>query len=71
MIVVDRIEGDVAVLEIAGRRVDVPASELPAGTKEGDRLAFSRLAAEDDADAKARLARLKARTPQGSGPIDL
>jgi hypothetical protein len=71
MIVVDRIEGDVAVLEIGGRRVDVPRAALPEGTKEGDRLAFARLPAEDDADAKARLARLKNRTPQGSGPIDL
>lgn len=70
MIVVDRIEGDVAVLEIAGARVDVPVSVLPEGTREGDVLTFVR-APGDTADAAARLARLKARTKQGPGSFDL
>lgn len=70
MIVVDRFEGDLAVLEIDGARVDVPRSALPEGTREGDTLSFQR-APGDTAAAEARLARLKARTPQGSGSFDL
>ena len=38
MIVIDRIEGHVAILEINGETVDVPATLLPDGAKEGDRL---------------------------------
>ena len=38
MIVIDRIEGHVAILEINGETVDVPAGLLPDGAKEGDRL---------------------------------
>lgn len=71
MIVVDRIENDTAVLEIGGSTVDVPLAELPAGVKEGDRLAFSVLPSAGTDDAEARLARLKARTRQGPGSIDL
>ncbi len=71
MIVVDRIEDETAVLEIAGRTVDVPLVELPPGVKEGDRLAFSVLPPGSTDDAEARLARLKARTPQGPGSFDL
>lgn len=71
MIVVDRIEDDTAVLEIAGRTVDVPLAELPPGVKEGDRLAFVVAPPTDTDDAAARLARLRARTPQGPGSFDL
>ena len=70
MILVDRFEGDQAVLEIAGRRVDVPRSELPEGTREGDRLSFV-VAPADTSAAEARLARLRAKTPQGPGSFDL
>ncbi len=70
MIVVDRIEGDVAVLEIGGRTVDVPLAELPAGVKEGDRLSF-RVEAPDTSAAEDRLARLRAKTKQGPGDFDL
>lgn len=35
--IVDRIEGDVAVLEIDGKRfLDVPLSQMPAGCAKGD-----------------------------------
>ena len=34
-VVVDRIEGDLAVVEINGMTVDWPVSLLPADTKEG------------------------------------
>ena len=46
MIVVDRIEGDFAVLEIAGRMVDVPLALLPPelrdSLQEGERLILAR-----------------------------
>ncbi len=72
-ITVDRIEGDRAVLELAGDKiehVDVPLSALPAGVREGQVLTF--VAADASlTDAEARLARLKAKTPQGPGSFDL
>lgn len=70
MIVVDRIEGERAVLEMDGEVVDVPLSVLPAGVKEGDVLAVS-VQAADAATGEARLARLKSRTPQGGGTFNL
>lgn len=70
MIVVDRVEGDRAVLEIDGETVDVPLSCLPAGTAEGTVLSFV-AQPTDLTDAAARLARLKARTPQGGGSFNL
>lgn len=37
--IVDRIEGDIAVLEINGSRyLNAPLSELPEGTRQGDVL---------------------------------
>ena len=39
---VDRIEGDVAVIEIAvGKTVNLPLASLPEGTKEGSVLRLS------------------------------
>lgn len=70
MIVVDRIEGDQAVLEIAGKRIDVPVSFLPAGTKEGDRFSLAKEPRSDD-DAQERLQRLRGHTKQGPGEFDL
>lgn len=46
MIVIDRIEGKIAVLEVAGRLIDFPAEALPAGLKEGDRLELRLAAAQ-------------------------
>lgn len=40
-IVVDRIEGDVAVLEVDGQRVDWPADALPEGAREGSVLGLT------------------------------
>lgn len=40
MVIVDRFEGDWAVLEWDGRMLNFPKSLLPAGTKEGDVLRF-------------------------------
>ncbi|MDP2304900.1 MAG: DUF3006 domain-containing protein [Pseudomonadota bacterium] len=71
MIVVDRIENETAVLEVGGRMMDVPISELPPGVKEGDRLAFTLVPPTSTDDAEKRLARLRAKTPQGPGSFDL
>jgi hypothetical protein len=59
--VIDRIEGEIAVIEIDGHTVDIPLSCLPSGAAEGDRLRFvleDREAA--DQEARDRLARLQA-----------
>ena len=39
MLIIDRIEGDMAVCEAAEGRRELPLSELPAGVREGDCLA--------------------------------
>ena len=71
VVTIDRIEGATAVLEVGGTFVDWPLAALPAGAKEGSRYTLSFAAASaDTSEAEARLARLKARTPQ-SGDIDL
>lgn len=70
MMMVDRIEGERAVVEFGGELHDIPLACLPEGTREGDRLSFTNLG-RDTAEAEARLARLRAKTPQGPGTIDL
>lgn len=73
-VVVDRIEGEIAVLEVGGATVDWPRAALPAGIAEGSRMSFAISGVSPDADleaeAKARLERLRARGPQ-SDDIDL
>lgn len=74
-ITVDRIEGELAVLELADdagapQFVSIPLRALPEHTAEGDVLTVTRQAG-NTTDAAARLARLKARTPQGPGSFDL
>lgn len=70
MIVVDRFEGERAVLEVDGELVDVPRSALPTGAKEGDVLTW-RQETPSLEEAQARLARLRARTPAVDDDIDL
>jgi|GEM_PF-1688193 len=75
MIVVDRIEGSIAVLEMAGELVEVPSHLLPEGTAEGDLLEFSPQSSdglETDAKRQAveRVERLRASDP-GDMEIDL
>lgn len=69
MIVVDRLEGDRAVLEVDGELIDFPASALPPGTREGAVLVL-RASPADTArrldEARARLERLRQRTPPGA-----
>jgi len=73
MIVIDRIEGERAIVEIGGEIVEIPRSELPNGSKEGDVLLF---AANPEAvenmkkDNEERLKRLRERDP-GDMEIDL
>ena len=70
-VTVDRIEGDRAVLEVAGTTVDWPLSALPPGLDEGDRLrvALSVLPGQPEGQA-ARMERLRSTGPPGDD-IDL
>ncbi len=62
MLIVDRVEGERAVIEIDGAVISIPARLLPAGASEGSVL---RLEIDADAtrlrEAQARLERLKSR----------
>ena len=70
-VVVDRIEGDLAVLEIAGATFDWPLAALPPGTREGSRLSVTFAPVPSDLDAaKERIDRLAAKGPK-SDDIDL
>jgi len=75
MIIVDRIEGEYAVLEIAGTLVDVPLSALPAGAQEGDHLTLTPIAGDSSAtavqqDTVERVERLQA-MDSGEMEIDI
>lgn len=63
-ITIDRIEGDRAVLEVAGAMVDWPLSALPPGLDEGDRLrvSLSPLSGRPD-DQATRMERLRSTGP--------
>ncbi len=74
MIILDRVEGPMAVLEIDGEHYEFPAAALPEGASEGDVLT---LQADPDArakiedEARARLERLKKRGPGSGGTLVL
>ena len=66
MIVVDRIEADIAVLEIGGQTFHLPVSALPPGAGEGSVLVLSldqASTASRRQQAEQRLERLRQRTP--------
>ena len=65
---VDRIEGEVAVVEIGQLLVDIPLSHLPEGVKEGDVLEV--VLRDPLVDATATVKRLRARDP-GDTEIEL
>ena len=73
MIVVDRIEGNRAVIEVDGEMFDIPSSALPKGTEEG---ALLQLSAHPDAAQELskvneeRLSRLRDGDP-GDMEIDI
>jgi hypothetical protein len=74
MIVVDRIEGDLAVLTIGDARVDVAVALLPAGAREGSVLGLMLMpgATDERLEAgEAQLARLRARNPNPPTEFDL
>jgi hypothetical protein len=73
-IVLDRFEGDLAVLEVGDAFVQVPRASLPGEAREGSVLRFvldPEATAAALEDAEARLARLQSSTPQGPGSFDL
>lgn len=73
-VVIDRIEGAFAVLEVGGRTVDWPVEALPEGAREGSRwtCVFTAAPATPTAleRAEARIRRLDAAGPAGDD-IDL
>jgi hypothetical protein len=74
MIVLDRIEGDLAVLEVDGATYHLPASALPEGCSEGCVLEFvvdANAERTRKAEAEARLERLKKRGPEPGGTLVL
>ena len=73
MIVIDRIEGTVAILEIEGSAVEISVGLLPEGTQEGSVLSFvlsDNQATELQRDNEERLKRLRAQDP-GDMEIDI
>jgi hypothetical protein len=59
--VIDRIEGEIAVIEHDGHTFDLPVSVLPDGSREGSELSLVLTPSDLTQDADARLARLRAR----------
>ena len=60
--VVDRIEGQVAVIELNGQTLDIPIEMLPEGVQEGDRLRMVLDSKPDGSHTSTdRLARLQAK----------
>jgi len=70
MIVVDRIEGEFAVLEVDGQTIDVPLHELPQGIAEGDILSDN---GDDSATvlSPAVVERVKRLRAQDSGEMEI
>lgn len=65
-LILDRVEGDVAVLVVAGRTVELPLTALPEGASEGEAFALTSLGRPSTSEAEDRLARLRQRDPGGS-----
>ncbi len=63
-VIVDRFEGSIAVVEVClGHMRNVPRSQLPSGTREGDVLAFDGHAYRKDARATSeRTNNMRSRT---------
>ena len=55
MLIIDRLEGDFAVIETDKGMIDVPRSDIPDNAKEGDTLRFI----VDADDTKARKERIE------------
>lgn len=60
--VVDRIEGQIVVIELNGQTLDIPIEMLPEGVQEGDRLRMVLDSKPDGSQTSTdRLARLQAK----------
>lgn len=69
---IDRINDDIATLDIDGNMVDIDISFLPPGAKEGDLLAFVTLdSSEVIASGKERISRMQAASSMGGGTLDI
>lgn len=67
-IVVDRIDGQIAVLEVNGECIHFPVAALPEGCKEGDMLAFTKVdSSKVLAEASDRIARMRNMSAMNSG----
>jgi hypothetical protein len=66
-IIVDRIEGEWAVLEVGEHRVNFPLAALPQPVREGDLITLEVQPPPQGAldDARARLQRLQQSSPPG------
>ncbi len=69
-LVLDRIEGEIAVVDVGGRTVGLPRAALPEGAREGDSFVLSPAASDKLSDARARLARLRS-SDDGATAFDL
>jgi len=69
ILIIDRIENDIAVLEFSNQTYQVPIDILP-DVKEGDQIEIIKITPLN-IDAKARLERLKLRSPKSDDVIDL
>ena len=66
-IVIDRIEDDIALLDVGGEIIDFPVEALPENAKEGDLLGFVILDnSELLAKASDRIERMKAMSNNGN-----
>ena len=70
---IDRMEDDIAYLDVDGEIIEFPVSALPEGSREGDMLAFTKIdASEVIAEAKERISRLTSMSKSAnSGEIDI
>jgi len=68
--IIDRIENQIAIIELGDQTFEIPIAILPDGIQEGDHCQIQRILPAKNSDAEERLARLKERDP-GSDIIDL
>lgn len=69
--IVDRVEGELAILEGPEGFVERPLRELPEGLKEGEALDAELRRVTALSEAEARLARLRAQSPPDDGDMEL
>ena len=58
---IDRIEGNIAIVECGDTTFEIPTAFLPEGSQEGDQFLIQRVSTTADNTNKARLERLKSR----------